>query len=73
MVTGGNLKEPLIRMTNPFGYYSFADLEVGETYVIQVRAKQYFFNQPSMVISLTGDVTDANFIGTHFSSPFDSR
>jgi hypothetical protein len=46
-------------ITNPFGYYSFASVEVGQTYVVSVAHKQYSFNPRT--ISLSDDVTGLDF------------
>ncbi len=48
-------------MTNQFGFYSFADVASGSTYVLSVRAKQYEFAQPTQVVSASEDVSDVNF------------
>ena len=46
-------------MTNPFGYYHFADVLAGETYVFSVSHKSYlFFPQ---VLTVTEEVSDSNF------------
>ncbi len=46
--------------TSAFGYFRFADVQAGETYIISIKAKRYRF--APQVISLTGDLTDLNFI-----------
>jgi predicted outer membrane repeat protein len=48
--------------TNSFGYYSFADVEVGQTVIFDVRSKRYNFTQPTQVISLDGNSSRVNFI-----------
>lgn len=63
-VTGGNLKEPVTVFTDSYGYYVFPELEVGETYVIQVMSKRHSFAEPSRVYSLLGNVEDADFVGS---------
>lgn len=62
-LTGGGLSEPIVVETNDFGYYNFADLPAGGSYVVSVQARRYFFSQPSRVINLEDNVTDANFVG----------
>ncbi len=47
--------------TNSFGYYSFADVEVGQTVIFDVRSKRYNFTQPTQVISLDGNSSRVNF------------
>ena len=49
--------------TNSFGYYSFEDLPVGETYFLTVKAKRFTFAEPTRVLNLTGNLSDINFIG----------
>lgn len=57
--SSGNIRTTL---TNTFGYYSFDQLAVGETYILTVSRKGYTFNQPSQIITLNDDFADANFI-----------
>jgi len=45
--------------TNSFGYYTFKDIEVGQTYIINVYSKRYQFNP--QVISLTENLGGLNF------------
>lgn len=49
--------------TTAFGYYSFADVVAGETYIITARGKRFIFSQQSQVVNVTDDATDINFIG----------
>lgn len=46
-------------ITNPFGYYSFSSVEVGQTYIVSVAHKQYSFSPRT--ISLNDDVTGLDF------------
>ncbi len=46
-------------MTNPFGYYRFSDVEVGGTYIFEVRDKRYTFTPQTL--SLNEGVTNFNF------------
>ena len=46
--------------TSAFGYFRFADVPSGGTYVMGIKAKRYRFAQ--QVISPTGDLTDLNFV-----------
>ena len=48
-------------LTSSFGYYRFNDLPVGETYVVTVASKRYTFANPSRVVSLDNEVSDADF------------
>ncbi len=45
--------------TNSFGYYRFSDVEVGRTYIVEVKNKQYYFDQ--QVLNLTEEMLDLNF------------
>ena len=63
LLTGGNLTEPKYATTNNFGYYSFAELDAGETYVVSAISKRYNFREPSKVVSLNQSLTDIDFIG----------
>ncbi|MBA2737974.1 MAG: carboxypeptidase regulatory-like domain-containing protein [Pyrinomonadaceae bacterium] len=53
-------RETRYALTNPFGYYRFADIAVGQTYVIGVSAKG--FQSASAVRSITGDLADVDII-----------
>lgn len=48
--------------TNPLGYYRFADVPAGETYIITAKNKSYTFAQQSHVLNLSNNVADVNFI-----------
>jgi len=49
-------------MTNSFGYYCFAEVAAGETYVIKATHKRYeFFAQ---IVAVNDDRDDINFIGS---------
>jgi hypothetical protein len=47
--------------TNSFGYYRFAELPVGESYVIQVSSRRYTFSTDTRIIMLMGDLSDQDF------------
>ena len=47
--------------TNPFGYYRFEDVSVGETYTFNIFSKQYQFTP--QVISIDGNINGLNFYG----------
>jgi hypothetical protein len=51
-------------ITNPFGYYRFDDLQVGQTYILTVSSKTHQFENPSRVINLTDNITDADFVSS---------
>lgn len=48
-----------------FGYFNFAELPVGDVYVISVAdSKRYFFEENTRVVQLFDNVTDVNFVGS---------
>lgn len=51
----------LTTTTNSFGYYSFAELPAGDTYIFSVRAKHYQFAQPSQVLFINEEQNEVNF------------
>ena len=57
--TGAVLKS----ITGPFGYYSFAGVEVGNVYILQVNAKGYSFAEDSVIIAVEDVMFDINFVG----------
>jgi len=61
MLTDSNGNSRLAVSTS-FGYYSFADVPAGETYIISARGKRYTFSQPSQVLNITEDTEDVDFI-----------
>lgn len=60
-ISGGNLTAPLRVITNPFGYYIFPDLAVGQTYILSVNSKLFRFTQPSRTVSLVQDTAAIDF------------
>lgn len=60
-LNGGNLNEPVIVRTNPFGYYRFSEVEVGQTYVLVPTAKNRRFTPSSLVVTPLENVSDADF------------
>jgi hypothetical protein len=62
VLTGNSLETPLRVSTSSFGYFTFDNLAVGETYVLTVNSRRFTFQVPSQVISLTDNVTGIDFI-----------
>ena len=62
MVSGNSLPQPRVVTTGSFGYFTFEDLTVGETYVVTVNSQRYTFQTPSRVISLVDNIVDADFV-----------
>ncbi len=63
-VTGNSLSQPITVSTGVNGRYTVPGLTAGETYVVTVGARRFFFTQPSRVITLQDSVTDADFTGS---------
>lgn len=61
-LTGGSLTTPIVRRTNTFGYYSFEDIPVGETYIISVSSKRHNFSQSTHVVTLQENISNLDFI-----------
>lgn len=47
-------------LSNPFGYFIFSDIPVGESYLVTVRHKRYLFEQ--QIINLTDNFSGLNFV-----------
>lgn len=62
VVTGGNLTQPRLIRTGPFGYYSVEGLEVGQTYVLTIQSKRFTFANPTRVVSLQDNIEDLDFV-----------
>lgn len=69
---GRGIRSVLVTLTNNrgnshtaisgiLGYYRFANVQAGESYILSVTAKRFKFSQPSIALSVTGDLTDINF------------
>ncbi len=52
-------------MTNNFGYYRFTGVDSGEVYTISVEAKRHVFDDPTRVLVVLDDVTDADFVANN--------
>ena len=48
--------------TNSFGFYSFAEVPVGATYILTVSSKKYRFAEPTRVISVSAEIVNADFV-----------
>jgi hypothetical protein len=46
--------------TGTFGYYSFSNIAVGQTYTVAVASKRFEF--ATQIISLSGEITNLDFI-----------
>ncbi len=53
--------ETRVVQTNTFGFYNFADVPAGETYIITVESRRHTFENPSQVLNVSEDVAELNF------------
>jgi hypothetical protein len=60
-LTGDHLTAPRYALTNPFGYYRFADVAIYFSYQATVFAKNRSFTQPSVALTVTEVPTNLNF------------
>lgn len=51
-------------LTGKGGIYQFDNVEVGSVYFLTAVSKNYIFEMPTRVVSLTDAVSDLNFVGT---------
>lgn len=49
-------------VTNTFGYFNFADVPAGATYVLTTHSKKFTFGNGTLVLNLTESVNDIIFI-----------
>ena len=54
--------EVLSAITNPFGYYTFEGVEVGQTYTLQADSKRFQFQNNPRVISVSEDIQGEDFV-----------
>lgn len=48
--------------SSSFGYYRFADIPAGDTYIFSVSAKNYVFDQPIQIRNPGDDTQDVDFV-----------
>jgi len=49
-------------LTASFGYFKFDEIEVGQTVIINIRAKRFTFAQPTLILNVAEDLTEINFV-----------
>ena len=54
--------------TNPFGYYRFAEVAAGQTYVLTARGKQYSFSRATRTLNVNEDANNINFVANAAST-----
>ena len=62
VLSGGTLDQPRTARTNSFGYFTFNDVPAGSTYLLEISAKRYTFEQASQVIHAQDNVAGIDFI-----------
>lgn len=61
-VSGGGLVDPIRVVTGSLGYYNVENLEVGQTYVVSLRAsKRYSFSNATRLVTLSDNAQDVDF------------
>lgn len=60
-ITGNSLTSLRTALTSSMGYFSFEEIEAGQSYVVSVVSKRYGFFEPSRIISVTDSITDLVF------------
>lgn len=70
--TGKGISDVLIRLsdaggtrttrTDRYGFYRFAEVQVGETYVLEAKGRRLRFAQQAQVVFLTADLEELNFL-----------
>jgi Carboxypeptidase regulatory-like domain len=58
-MAGGTVRSA---QTGTFGYFRFDEVEVGQTLVLEVSSKRYRFTNPTRILSVQEEITDAVFI-----------
>lgn len=47
--------------SNAFGYYRFADIAAGATYIVNATSKQYVFDNPTQALFVSEETSEINF------------
>ncbi len=63
-ITGASSGESKSALTDRSGYYSFSDMQVGESYIIAVVSKRYTFIETTQLQTVLEDRNDINFVGS---------
>ncbi len=58
--SSGNVRTTV---TNRLGYYSFSDLDAGETVILQISHRRYRFDNSTQVHTPVDSLSDINFVG----------
>ncbi len=52
-----------VALTNRLGFYSFSDLDAGETVILQISHRRYRFDNPTQVHTPVDNLSEINFVG----------
>jgi hypothetical protein len=66
----GNVRTTI---STSLGEYRFDDVEAGNTYVLTAAGKRFTFTQPSLVLNVSADAADVNFIANTASKLRDTK
>lgn len=61
-ISGGNLATPISVQTGAFGYFNFAGLQPGATFIVSVNTKRYVIAVPSRSVMPGGNVSNFDFV-----------
>ena len=53
---------PRTALSSSLGYYSFSEVDIGDTYILTVSSKRYVFPEPTIVIHVVDQLDDLDFI-----------
>lgn len=62
MIIGGYLESPMSASSNPFGYFCFPEMYVGQSYTISASSKRYSFKNGVQFVVLLDGVNDMLFV-----------
>lgn len=58
-----NTGDSVTVLTNPRGYFNFAGVQAGETYIVTASSKRYRFSPSSQLINVTDNLLGVEFVG----------
>lgn len=51
-------------ISNPFGYYRFDGVQVGQTYILTVSAKRFYFENSTRVLFVSDEMREVDFVAS---------
>lgn len=61
-ITGGFLAAPIYVSSNPFGYFCFREMDVGQTYTVFASSKRHTFDEDIKFVVLLDEINDMEFV-----------